>query len=115
MSAARDAVLLGGDIAEAPDVRQHLERLDARLGLPIHFVLGNHDFYGGSIARVRAEIATLCDRIPRLCWLSQAGVVELTPATGLVGHEDVAGVGGTRWCGVDHGAWWQQCQSHQQT
>jgi 3',5'-cyclic-AMP phosphodiesterase len=82
-----DAVLLGGDIAEAPDVREHLERLDARLGLPIHFVLGNHDFYGGSITSVRSEIAALYARITRLCWLPQAGVVELTPATGLVGHD----------------------------
>ncbi|HEX8201456.1 MAG TPA: metallophosphoesterase [Isosphaeraceae bacterium] len=82
-----DAVLLGGDIGEAPDVREHLERLDARLGLPIHFVLGNHDFYRGGIASVRAEVAALCDRIPRLCWLPRAGVVALTPTTGLVGHD----------------------------
>ena len=87
LDAGADAVLLGGDIGEAPDVLEHLERLDARLGLPIYFVLGNHDFYRGSIARVRAEVAALCDRIPRLCWLPRAGVVELTPATGLVGHD----------------------------
>jgi Icc protein len=85
--AGADAVLLGGDIGEAPDVREHLERLDARLGLPIHFVLGNHDFYRGSIASVRAGIAALCARIPRLCWLPRAVVVALTPATGLVGHD----------------------------
>jgi Icc protein len=85
--AEADAVLLGGDIGEAPDVREHLERLDARLGLPIHFVLGNHDYYGSRISSVRAEITALCDRIPRLCWLPRAGVVALTPTTGLVGHE----------------------------
>ena len=45
--AGADAVLLGGDIGEAPDVVEHLEGLDARLGLPIYFVLGNHDFYRG--------------------------------------------------------------------
>ena len=42
--AGADAVLLGGDVGEAPDVVEHLEGLDARLGLPLYFVLGNHDF-----------------------------------------------------------------------
>jgi predicted phosphohydrolase len=82
-----DAVLLGGDIGEAPDVEELLMSLDARLGLPIDFVLGNHDYYRGSIARVRAGVEALCARSPRLCWLPRAGVVELTPETGLVGHD----------------------------
>jgi Icc protein len=82
-----DAVLLTGDIAEAPDVVEHLEGLDARLGLPLYFVLGNHDFYRGGIASVRAEIEGLCARSPRLCWLPGAGVVPLTEAIGLVGHD----------------------------
>jgi predicted phosphohydrolase len=82
-----DAVLLGGDIGEAPDVEEYLEALDARLGLPILFVLGNHDYYRGSISRVRAGIAALCDRLPRLVYLGQAGIVALTEETGLVGHD----------------------------
>jgi predicted phosphohydrolase len=85
--AGADAVLLGGDIGEAPDVAESLEDLDARLGLPIHFVLGNHDYYRGAISRVRAEIAALCARFPRLVYLTQAGVVALTEETGLVGHD----------------------------
>ena len=68
--AGADAVLLGGDIGEAPDVEDYLEDLDARLGLPIYFVLGNHDYYRGAIARVRAGIATLCARSPRLVYLA---------------------------------------------
>jgi 3',5'-cyclic AMP phosphodiesterase CpdA len=82
-----DAVLLGGDIAEAPDVVEHLEGLDARLGLPIYFVLGNHDFYQGGIARVRAAVRALCARSPRLHWLPGSGVVGLTRETALVGHD----------------------------
>src|SRR3954451_15098395 len=85
--AGAEAVLLGGDIAEAPDVVESLDALDARLGLPIHFVLGNHDFYRGAISRVRAGIATLCSGSPRLVYLTQAGVVALTEETGLVGHD----------------------------
>ncbi len=82
-----DAVLLGGDIGEAPDVVEQLEGLDARLGLPVYFVLGNHDFYRGSIARVRAGVEALCARSPRLHWLPGSGVVALTPETALVGHD----------------------------
>src|SRR4051794_30540182 len=85
--AGADAVLLGGDIGEAPDVAESLADLDARLGLPIHFVLGNHDYYRGSISRVRAGIASLCARSARLVYLAQAGVVALTEETGLIGHD----------------------------
>ena len=82
-----DAVLLTGDIGEAHDVEGHLAALDAGLGLPIYFVLGNHDFYGGGIARVRAGIAALCARLPRLVYLTQAGVMPLSADTCLIGHD----------------------------
>lgn len=51
-----DAVLVSGDIAQAPTVGDHLRALHARVGRPIYFVLRNHDFYRGSIAAVRAEM-----------------------------------------------------------
>ncbi len=52
-----DAFLIGGDIGEAPDVTFYLNTLNDRLQRPIYFVLGNHDFYHGSIAGVRAAVA----------------------------------------------------------
>ena len=42
-----DAVLLGGDVAEAPTVIQFLEQMACRLSCPVFFVLGNHDYYRG--------------------------------------------------------------------
>src|SRR5579872_847526 len=54
-----DAVLIGGDIAEAPSVAGCLETIAARLTCPIYFVLGNHDFYFGSIERVRQTVEAL--------------------------------------------------------
>jgi len=51
--AAPDAVLVGGDTGTASSVRRHLLSLEKRLRCPIYFVLGNHDFYGGSIEYVR--------------------------------------------------------------
>jgi len=81
-----DAFLLGGDIGEAPDVADYLERIAARWERPIYFVLGNHDYYHGSLADVRARIGALCREHDHLTWLPEAGVVALTPRTALVGH-----------------------------
>lgn len=82
-----DWVLVGGDIGEANDVALHVRRIAARLSGRIAFVLGNHDFYRGSIAGVRDEVAALCQEIPRLVYLNDAEVVELAPSVGIVGHD----------------------------
>jgi 3',5'-cyclic AMP phosphodiesterase CpdA len=82
-----DAVMLTGDIGEARSVIPWLERLDDALQRPIYFVLGNHDFYGGSIAAVRAAAADLQQRRPNLVYLTGNAVVQLTPATALVGDD----------------------------
>jgi 3',5'-cyclic AMP phosphodiesterase CpdA len=82
-----DAVLLGGDIAEAHDLIRHLHRLATALPYPIYFVLGNHDFYRGSISQVRHNIAEFCAVTPNVIWLTAAGVIELAPQVGLVGHD----------------------------
>lgn len=79
-----EAVLLGGDIAEALDIEEWLGFLASRVEVPIYFVLGNHDYYGGDVAAVRARMTRLAS--PRLHWLPASGVVELTPRTGLIGH-----------------------------
>jgi 3',5'-cyclic-AMP phosphodiesterase len=82
-----DAVLISGDIAEAPDLEEYLEFLGRQVDRPIYFVLGNHDFYRGSLSEVRARIAALCRQSPHLHWLSQETVIELTLQTGLIGHD----------------------------
>jgi 3',5'-cyclic-AMP phosphodiesterase len=86
-NASPDAVLIGGDVGEAGSVCSLLERLAEQTQVPVYFVLGNHDFYHGSIAAVRAEAAELTKRSPALTWLPATGVVRLTPKTALVGHD----------------------------
>jgi len=81
-----DAVLIGGDIGEAPTVGFYLEQLAARIDRPLYFVLGNHDYYHGSISGVRTEIEALCRRHPGLVWLPASEPVALGRDTGLVGH-----------------------------
>lgn len=83
-------VLISGDISEAPDLVPHLELLDDSLGLSIYFVLGNHDFYRSSVARVRDDVRALCGRRPRLTNLSESLPVEVAPGVGLVGHDGFA-------------------------
>lgn len=80
-----DALLVGGDIAQAPSAAAALQLLAARFPGPVWFVLGNHDFYRGSIAAVRAQMRSAL--APRLRWLPEAGIVPLTASTALLGHD----------------------------
>jgi 3',5'-cyclic-AMP phosphodiesterase len=82
-----DAVLIGGDIGEAHDVVDFLCRIDDELAQSVYFVLGNHDFYFGSIKRVRDQVTRLCHERPRLHYLTAEGVHEIAPSVGLVGHD----------------------------
>ena len=85
-----DALLLGGDIGEADTVTRLLKEMAATLKIPIYFVLGNHDFYRGSIAEVRRAVLRDTGDSPYLHWLPASGVVELTAATALIGHDSWA-------------------------
>jgi 3',5'-cyclic AMP phosphodiesterase CpdA len=81
-----DGVVVGGDIALAASVEPLLRRMGRVVGKPVWFVLGNHDFYGGSIAAVR-ETAAALSREGSVVWLGGADVVELSPRAALVGHD----------------------------
>jgi len=82
-----DALVISGDIAEADDVCPYLVQLSDAVQCPVYFVLGNHDFYFGSIRRVRRQVAELCVQHPRLHYLTQEDFVSLTPEVALVGHD----------------------------
>jgi predicted MPP superfamily phosphohydrolase len=49
-----DAVIISGDIGEADNLHHYLGALSAALKPPIYFVLGNHDYYRGTIEYVRS-------------------------------------------------------------
>jgi len=82
-----DVVLAAGDISTARQIVDHLKRFEELVGCPICFVLGNHDYYHGSVARVRAEVSSLCEGSKRLFWLNESGVYPLTQSTAIVGHD----------------------------
>jgi len=81
-----EGLLLGGDLAEAQSVIPFLTTLDARLPYPVYFVLGNHDYYHGSIAHTRRAVGRWVKSSTRTKWLAQSDVVALSEKTGLVGH-----------------------------
>jgi predicted phosphohydrolase len=80
-------LLIGGDIAEAHDLPSYLKQMDELVAIDVYFVLGNHDYYFGSISKVRDELRQLCERHPRLHYLTTSGVFELTKQIGLVGDD----------------------------
>lgn len=81
-----NALLVGGDIATASTLIPFLQEMEIRLSLPIYFVLGNHDFYGSSISRIREAVKRLSRDSDRLFWLPGSGIVELSRSTCLIGH-----------------------------
>src|SRR3990167_11310741 len=82
-----NAILITGDIAEANDVCEILSEFSAYTNMPIYFVLGNHDYYSGSINNVREKIITLCNKNTNLIWLGKPEVIALNNHTVLVGHD----------------------------
>ncbi|HEY3448883.1 MAG TPA: metallophosphoesterase [Myxococcales bacterium] len=96
-----DLLLVSGDTSEAYTLEHHLALLARRFDGPVWFVLGNHDFYRGSIAQVRRKADALKTLRPGLRWLQSAGVVSLSPQTALVGCD---GFGDARLGNVDGSA-----------
>ncbi len=81
-----DAVVLTGDVSEAHDLAAMLEHIDDLIQRPMYFVLGNHDFYHGSIRDIRVAMTDLCDKRPRLHYLTATDEpIELTPGVALSG------------------------------
>ncbi len=86
-SAGLDQLWLGGDIGEADNIESLLSELITQVETPVAFVLGNHDFYFGSIQDVRALVDQLCARFQNMVYLSHSRVQQVTSRIGLVGHD----------------------------
>jgi len=79
--------LLSGDIGEADSVVGYLREFGDRLAVPTYFVLGNHDFYGGSLAAVRTDVLAASSGGSKLVWLTGVGPVRLDGSVVLVGDD----------------------------
>lgn len=84
---AGDRLLITGDISESDDISWQLARIQESLSIPVHFVLGNHDFYGSHVATVRAEMQMLCSERPKLSYLHDGILVPLEDGWVLIGND----------------------------
>lgn len=82
-----DIVLVGGDISNGIASLTHLANLAAFINKQFYFVLGNHDFYYGSIAQTRIQAYELTRFNPKVHYLTNDGIVSLTRHTALIGHD----------------------------
>jgi len=82
-----EAVIITGDISNALYIKDHLKLLEQQLTTSkVFFILGNHDFYGGSIEKVRKSMVEEVSS-EKMVYLSSLGYVPLTETTALVGHD----------------------------
>jgi len=82
-----DGLFLTGDISTATQIEAHLQLFEDLYQAPVYFVLGNHDYYGGTIESVRKMVEEICYKSKWLHWLPVSGVVRLNKDTCLIGHD----------------------------
>jgi len=85
-----DLVLIGGDMGTARNLSFFLRAFDERIQCPAFFVLGNHDFYHGSLEQIHSLAEEISDSFQWLRWLTRQGIVEITNSTCLLGHDSWA-------------------------
>ena len=81
-----DALWLCGDIAIAGSLENILKRLADAIEIPIYFVLGNHDYYYGSIQQVRDKVVGFTQGNDLLHWIPDCGPVTIADGVSLIGH-----------------------------
>lgn len=83
-----EAIFITGDVSEARLLVLHLTIVDKSVDVPVYFVLGNHDFYHGSIGEVREQVRQVCFNSKHLRYLTlETQPVEIKPGTFLMGHD----------------------------
>jgi len=82
-----DIVLIGGDISNGIASLKHLNHLAKVIDKPVYFVLGNHDFYYGSISKIREIAHALTKEYPQIIYLTDNGIIPLSEQTALIGHD----------------------------
>lgn len=86
-SADYDAVLITGDISTSEHLTHHLQEISNACGdRKVYYLLGNHDYFGGSIGEVDRAVIALSRKHRNLIPLGQGEIIELSPGTALIGH-----------------------------
>jgi predicted phosphohydrolase len=81
-------IFLTGDISTGPRVLDDLSILLQEVNCPVYFVLGNHDFYRSSFAKVRQDMDTLSQECNHSYYLTTARQpLEVAPGVAVIGHD----------------------------
>jgi Icc-related predicted phosphoesterase len=84
-----DVLLIGGDIGDSQSTPFYLEMFDRFLDCQIYFVLGNHDFYESSFAKVKEEVRKVCNNSKKLFFLDDESYLELNLNTAIIGESGI--------------------------
>ena len=87
LNCGADVILIAGDIAQARSLTKYLTQINSIVKTPVYFVLGNHDYYKGSIEETKKAVHEFLPLTPTLHWLNESGVVKLADRVALVGHD----------------------------
>lgn len=87
LSQEPDVVLIGGDICNGIKSLRLLRNFAKLLKGKCYFVLGNHDYYYNSIQNIRLQAEEIFKDWKNIKYLTEGGIVELTPSIGLLGHD----------------------------
>jgi Icc protein len=103
-SSGASALLLTGDIMPSLRLPSALIKLVESVGVPVYFVLGNHDYYGWSIAETETAVDQALYAAKKskraLIWLDrQDGPIPLDRRTTLVGTGGWGDFSGFEGCG----------------
>ena len=82
-----ERVIITGDISHSHELPKHLKMIDEIVQKPTYFVLGNHDFWGSSVAHINEHLPAVVNSTLYLKWMSVQGVVPLDRETCIIGHE----------------------------
>jgi len=77
-------VVITGDIGEFHNFVELTNEFADAVEVPVWFVFGNHDCYGGSIDKARIKARSMRGNAR---WLVEEKLVEITKDTALVGHD----------------------------
>jgi predicted MPP superfamily phosphohydrolase len=81
-----ECIAISGDISHAQGLTAHLHAIaSACYPRPVFFVCGNHDYYGGSVASVDADIRAICAKTENLHLLDGQEIIPLNRHTCLIG------------------------------
>ena len=80
-----DKVLITGDIATGDTIISELKWLHETIDAPLYFVLGNHDYYGSSIATVRSQVSQWVQGLENAYWMDESKYVKLSHTRFLIG------------------------------